>query len=146
MKVILIKDLKGKGKKGDIVEVSSGYATNYLFKNNIAIEATNSAKNENTNAKNAQSFHHSEMVKDFQIKADSIKDKVYKIKANVGENGKVFGSITKTEIINALKVDNINIDKTHIINFEPIKSLGEYKIVIKFCKEVQTNIIINIHN
>ena len=88
MKVILIKDLKGKGKKGDVIEVNPTYATNVLIKQGIAKEATASNLNDNMGQKNAQAFHHAEKVKEYQAIADGLKDKVLTIGLKFGANGK----------------------------------------------------------
>ena len=140
MKVILIKDLKGKGKKGDVIEVNPTYALNVLIKQGIAKEATASNLNDNNGQKNAQAFHHAEQVKKYQAIADSLKDKVLSIGLKFGANGKAFGSITKQEVFNKLVELNIPAEKKMILDFEPIKTLGEYKVIIQFMKEVKCEV------
>ena len=140
MKVILLKDLKGKGKKGDIVEVNGGYANNYLIPQGVATLAQGDALNRNKNEKSAQACHHGVMVADYQKLADQIKNMTLNFKIKVGNTGKTFGSITKNEVVAKLGEQNIKLDKNQIIDFDPIKSVGVYKITIKFCKEVSTNI------
>lgn len=137
MKVILIKDLKGKGKKGDVIEVNPTYAMNVLIKQGIAKEATASNLNDNMGQKNAQAFHHAEKVKEYQAIADGLKDKVLTIGLKFGANGKAFGSITKQEVFNKLIELKVPADKKMILDFEPIKSTGEYNITIQFMKEVK---------
>lgn len=144
MKVILIQDLKGKGKKGDVIDVNPTYAMNVLIKQKIAIEATANNLNQNQGQKNAQAFHHGEEVKKYQAIADSLKDKVLTIGLKFGANGKAFGSITKQEVFNKLDELNIPADKKMILDFEPIKAVGEYKITIQFMKEVKTDIKIQV--
>lgn len=136
MKVILLQDLKGKGKKGDIIEVNAGYAQNYLFKSGIAQPATNSALNENQNFKQAKQFHYQQEVKKYQQIADKIKNSTINLSLKVGENGKAFGSITKQELLDKLKEAGIQIDKKQINDFAPIKTSGNYKITLQFLKEV----------
>lgn len=145
MKVILIKDLKGKGKVGEIIEVNPNYATNVLIKQGIAKEATKSNLNDHIGQVQAKEFHHGELVKEYQNLANKIKNKVYNFTLNVGANGKAFGSITKQEILSALKNDNLDIEKNQIKDFPTIKSVGEYKITLQFIKEVSVNIIANVN-
>lgn len=144
MKVILNQDLKGKGKKGDIIEVNPTYATNVLIKQNIARPATASNLNDNMGQKNAQAYHYAQEVKKYQAIADSLKDKVLNIGLKFGANGKAFGSITKQEVFNKLQELNIPADKKMILDFEPIKAIGEYKIAIQFMKEVKCEVKVKI--
>ena len=145
MKIILIKDLKGKGKAGDIIDVNPSYASNVLIKQGIAKEANKSNLNDHKGQVEAKAFHHGEMVKEYQAIADKIKNKVYGFTLNVGANGKAFGSITKTEILNALVADGIKVEKNQIKDFPSIKGVGEYKITIQFIKEVSVDIVANVN-
>ena len=145
MKVILIKDLKGKGKAGEIIEVNPNYAMNVLIKQGIAKEANKSNLNDHKGQVEAKAFHHGEMVKDYQNLANRIKNKVYNFTLNVGANGKAFGSITKTEILNALNTDGVKIEKNQIKDFPSIKAVGEYKITLQFIKEVSVDIIASVN-
>lgn len=144
MKVILIKDLKGKGKAGDVIDVNPNYATNVLVKQGIAKIATTSNLNDRKGQVEAKEFHHSEKVKEYQAIANKIKNKVYDFKLNVGANGKAFGSITKQEIVNALKVDGITIEKNNVKDFPSIKMVGQYKITLQLIKEVSVDIVANV--
>ena len=144
MKVILIKDLKGKGKKGDVIDVNPTYAMNVLIKQGIAKEATASNLNDNQGQKNAQAFHHGEQVKKYQAIADSLKDKVLTVGLKFGDNGKAFGSITKQEVFNKLVEINIPVDKKMILDFEPIKAVGEYKVTVQFMKEVKCEVKVQV--
>ncbi len=137
MKVILNQDLKGKGKKGDIIEVNPTYAMNVLIKQNIARPATASNINDNMGQKNAQAYHHAEEVKKYQAIADDLKTKVLNIGLKFGANGKAFGSITKQEVFNKLVELKVPADKKMILDFEPIKNAGEYTITVQFMKEVK---------
>lgn len=144
MKVILNQDLKGKGKKGDIIEVNPTYAQNVLIKQNIARPATASNINDNMGQKNSQAYHHEQEVKKFQQIADNLKDKKLELELKFGANGKAFGSITKQEIFNSIQQLNIPIDKKMILDFEPIKNEGEYTITIQFIKEVVCQIKVHV--
>ena len=145
MKIILIKDLKGKGKAGDIIDVNPNYAMNVLIKQGIAKEANKSNLNDHKGQVEAKAFHHGEKVKEFQAIADRIKNKAYNFTLSVGANGKAFGSITKQEILSALSSDGINIDKNQIKDFPSIKAVGQYKITLQLIKEVSVDIIANVN-
>ena len=145
MKVILIKELKGKGKVGDIIDVNPSYAMNVLIRQGIAKEANKSNLNDHKGQVEAKAFHHGELVKSYQETANKIKNKVYNFTLNVGANGKAFGSITKTEILNALTADGIKVEKNQIKDFPSIKGVGEYKITIQFIKEVSVDIIASVN-
>lgn len=145
MKVILIKELKGKGKAGDIIDVNPNYAMNVLIKQGIAKEANKSNLNDHKGQVEAKAFHHGEKVKEFQAIADRIKNKSYNFTLSVGANGKAFGSITKQEIISELKTDGIDLDKNQIKDFPSIKAVGQYKITLQLIKEVSVDIIVNVN-
>lgn len=145
MRVILIKDLKGKGKAGDIIDVNPSYAMNVLVKQGIAKEANKSNLNDHKGQVEAKAFHHGELIKSYQEIANRIRNKAYNFTLNVGANGKAFGSITKTEILNALNADGIKLEKNQIKDFPSIKSVGEYKITLQFIKEVSVDIIASVN-
>ena len=145
MKVILIKDLKGKGKAGEIIEVNPNYAMNVLIRQGIAKEANASNLNDHKGQVEAKAFHHGELVKSYQETANKIKNKVYNFTLNVGANGKAFGSITKQEILTALNNDGIKLEKNQIKDFPSIKSVGEYKITLQFIKEVSVDIVASVN-
>jgi len=145
MKVILIKELKGKGKAGDIIEVNPNYAMNVLIKQGIAKEANKSNLNDHKGQVEAKAFHHGEKVKEYQAIADRIKNKAYNFTLSVGANGKAFGSITKQEIMSALSNDGINLEKNQIKDFPSIKAVGQYKITLQLIKEVSVDIIANVN-
>ena len=145
MKVILIKDLKGKGKAGEIIDVNPNYAMNVLIKQGIALEANKSNLNDHKGQVEAKAFHHGELVKNYQEIANKIRNKKYDFVLNVGANGKAFGSITKTEILNALNIDGVKLEKNQIKDFPSIKAVGEYKITIQFIKEVNVDIIASVN-
>lgn len=145
MKVILIKELKGKGKAGDIIDVNPNYAMNVLIKQGIAKEANASNLNDHKGQVEAKAFHHDELVKEYQALADKIKNKAYNFTLNVGANGKAFGSITKQEILSALQQDGVKIEKNQIKDFPTIKTVGQYTITLQLIKEVSVNIIANVN-
>lgn len=144
MKVILVQDLKGKGKKGDVIEVNPAYAQNVLFKQNIAKPATANNLNENKGQKSAQAYHHSQEVEKFTKIAEELKKKEVVIGLKFGANGKAFGSITKQEVYSKLLELNVPVEKKMILDFEPIKTEGEYEIVVQFMKEVKCPIKVKV--
>lgn len=145
MKVILIKDLKGKGKAGDIIDVNPNYASNVLIKQGIAKVANASNLNDHKGQVEAKEFHHAELVKEYRALADKIKNKSYDFSLTVGANGKAFGSVTKQEILSALNADGIKIEKNQIKDFPTIKGVGQYKITLQLIKEVSVDIIANVN-
>lgn len=145
MKVILIKDLKGKGKAGDIIDVNPNYAMNVLIKQGIAQEATKSNLNDHKGKMDAKAFHHGEMVKEYQELAKKISTKKYDFTLSVGANGKAFGSVTKQDVLNALNADGFKVEKGMIKDFAPIKGVGQYKIMLQLIKEVSAEVVINVN-
>src|SRR5690625_2530688 len=145
MKVIFLIDVKGKGKKGEVKDVPVGYANNYLFKNNLAEEATPS----NLRKLKARQKRAEEEEKEIKQEAENIKNELGKItvsiKAKSGEDGRLFGSITSKQIAEALKKDyKVSIDRRKIELDEPIKSLGTHKIRVKLHHEVTGTITIHV--
>ena len=144
MKVVLLKDVKGAGKKGEIKEVADGFATNFLFKNNMAKRADNNAINENNMQKSAQNFHKQEEIKEAKALAKQIEGKLITLKIKCGANGKMFGSVTSKEIADALIKENIKLDKKKIDLKEPIKSVGVYKVVAKIYPEISATFSVDV--
>ncbi len=141
MKVILKADVKGTGKKGDIVEVADGYGKNFLLKKGLAELATASGVNEVMQKKNAMAFHKAEEVKAMQALADELKDKKVSVKIKVGENGKVFGSVTAQHVAQALFGMGYDVDKKKI-KMDAVKSLGCLTAEIRFMENIFTKITV----
>ena len=139
MKVILLKDVKGSGKKGEIVNVSDGYARNYLLKQGFAKEATSSALNESKQQKEAFEYHKAVEIEEAKKLAALLKSKTLYLKVKAGENGKIFGGITSAEISKALEKENITLDKKKIVLPSPIKSVGNYTIQVRIYPEIMSN-------
>lgn len=144
MKVILLQDVKGTGKKGDIVKVSDGYAHNFLLKNNYAKLVDNTILNESKMAKEAQSFHYNEDLQSAKDLAKKLNDAVVVYKTKIGENGKVFGSVTSQEIANNLKEQGYDINKRQLVLKEPIKYAGNYIVEIKLFTGVVAKIVVQV--
>ena len=141
MKVILTQDVKGTGKKGEVVEVSAGYAQNFLLKRKLAVEATNQAMNE---LKNEQASKQHKIDLEMQAARENVakmKDKKIIIKAKAGNAGKLFGAVTSQEISDALKAQfDIDIEKNKIVQAEPIKTFGSFSVKAKLGYEVSGTI------
>ncbi len=131
MKVVLMQDVKGTGKKGDVVEVSDGFAKNFLLKNKKAVVADNTALNLNKQAKDAKDYHYEQDKQKAMALAEKLKDVCVNLNVKGGENGKTFGSVTNKEIADELIKINLNVDKKQIVLKEPIKYAGEYTIEAK---------------
>ena len=143
MKVVLLKDIKGKGKKGDIVNISDGYALNYLIPQGLAKPGTSSNLNEANQAKQAKEYH------DEQNKLQAIEQrKVIEgisltIKVKCGANGKVFGSVTNKEVSDELAKQKINIDKKKI-EMDTIKTTGHFDVKVKLYPGVTAKLKIEV--
>ena len=144
MKVVLLKDVKGTGKRGDIKEVADGYAKNFLLKNGFAKIANAAALSENARQKEAEEFHKEMKKQDAIALAAKLKNLKNDIAIKCGENGKMFGSITSKEISENLKSLGYEIDKRKIELSEPIKAVGQYQISIKLHPEVSAKIEVEI--
>lgn len=145
MKIILIQDVKALGKKGDIVEVSDGYARNFIIPKKLGREAT--AKNLNDlKLKNANEAKLAKQAyEDALVFAQDIKEKVAKIPIRTGEGGRVFGSVSSKEIAAAFKEQlGIEIDKKKLQIAEPIKALGFHKIPYKAHSKVTAEITVQV--
>jgi large subunit ribosomal protein L9 len=144
MKVILKADVKGSGKKGDIIDVSDGYAKNFLLKKNLAEEATAASVNEVNQKKQSQAFHKAEELKAMQTLAENLKDKKVTLSIKTGENGRLFGSVTSAQIAQALAENGFDIDKKKIVMKDPIKTLGTFQISIRLMEKVETKIFVEV--
>lgn len=144
MKVILLADVKGTGKKNDVIEVSDGYARNCLFKKKLAIEATSTEINAVQNKLKAQEFHKAEEIKKWKELAAKMKNTEIKCTVKCGENGKIFGSVTSKEIADKLVEAGYDVDKKKIILKEPIKTPGNYVVEVKFLPDVSTKIKVSV--
>ena len=144
MKVILLADVKGTGKKNDVIEVSDGYARNCLFKKKLAIEATSTEINAVQNKLKAQEFHKAEEIKKWKELAAKMKNAEIKCTVKCGESGKIFGSVTSKEIADKLVEAGYDVDKKKIILKEPIKTPGNYVVEVKFLPDVSTKIKVSV--
>ena len=137
MKVILQQDVKGQGKKGQMVEVSDGYGRNFLLPRKLAVEAT--AENINTMKMQdkAKAARMAEEKAAAEAAAEQLKGCQVKIRAKAGQGGRLFGSITSREISDELKAQHgIVVNKSKIVLSDPIKSFGTFEVKCKLGSEV----------
>ncbi len=146
MKVVLIKDVKGSGKAGDIIEAKDGFARNFLIKNGLAKEADAQAINDNKNQKAAQEFHRQETLKANKALKEKLQGTEVVIQAKSGENGKFFGSITNKEIADRLYELGFDIDKKKIILESNIKTTGNYTVNVRISAEETAKITVIVKN
>ena len=145
MKVILTQDVKGKGKKGQMIEVSDGYARNYMLPRKIAIEATADAVNTmKMNDKATQERIAREKAEAMEI-SKTIRGLTVVVKAKGGGAGRLFGSITNQEIADALKAQSgISLDKRKIVIADVIKTVGTYTVTCKLGYEITAPLTVKI--
>lgn len=137
MKVILLADIKGVGKKDQILEASDGYARNYLLPRKLAVEASNENMSKLKGKQDSNQYKKSVEKEEAQKIAKKLNDILLKICVKAGENGKIFGSITSKEIADSLKEQyKIEVDKKKIDLKEPIKTLGSITVSIKLYEGV----------
>ena len=145
MKVILLQDVKGKGKKGQMLEVSDGYARNYMLPKKLAIEATADAMNtKKMNDKAAAEKEAKERVAALDT-SRKLRELTVVVKAKGGGAGRLFGSVTTQEIADALKAAaGITLDKRKIVLADPIKSVGTYTVQCKLGYEITAPLTVKI--
>ena len=145
MKVILLEDVKALGKKGDICEVSDGYARNFIIPKKKGIPATPENMNNLKLKKANDEKVAKENLENAQMLSKELSDKVIILKVRVGEGGKLFGAIASKEIAAAvLEQTGLDLDKKKIVLAEPIKALGKHDIKVKLHKDVTANLIVSV--
>lgn len=145
MKVILLQDVKGKGKKGQMLEVSDGYARNYMLPRKIAIEATADAVNTmRMNDKAAAEKAAKERAEALEI-SNQLREMTLVVTARGGGAGRLFGSVTNQEIADALAAKTgIKLDKRKIVIADPIKAVGTYTVQCKLGYEITAPLTVKI--
>lgn len=144
MQVILLQDVKGQGKKGDLVDVNEGYARNFLIKKGFAEVATPNKINDLKQKKAAADFHKQEEIKAMRALAAELKGKTFTLKIKVGQGGKVFGSVTGATIAEAITAAGYDVDKKKIVLESPIKAVGIYDVDIKLLEGISTKIKVQV--
>ncbi|MBC8610459.1 BL17 [uncultured Ruminococcus sp.] len=145
MKVILKEDVKGSGKKGDLVNVADGYAKNFLLKKGLAVAADAQAVNEK-NAKDAAAAHHAQVALDnAKETAKRLADQTVTVTAKAGEKGKLFGKVTAKEIAAAVeKAFDLEVNKKKITLAQDIKSFGTFSFELKLHTGVVAKMLVNV--
>lgn len=145
MKVILLADVKGKGKKDQVVDVSDGYARNYLFAKKLAIEADAKALNELRGREASKQYKHNVEKAVAQETAKQLEAITLVLKRKAGVDNKLYGAITTKEITQQLKQDyNLDVDKKKLSMESPIKAFGTYKIKSKLFSDVSATITVQV--
>lgn len=137
MKVILLQDVKSLGKKGEIAEVSDGYAKNFLFTKKLAVEANSKNMNDLKLKKANDEKVAAQNLQNAKDLAEKIASKTVVVKLKAGEGGKTFGSVSNKEIAEEAKAQHdLDIDKKKIVINDPIKSIGTYEVAVKLHPQV----------
>ena len=144
MKVIFLKDVKGQGKKGEIKNVSDGYATNFLFAQGLAKPATDSNMKQLEHQSAAEAKHKEQEKQEAQALAKTLEATTLVLKTKAGEGGRVFGSITSKHIAEELKQQGYDIDKRKIQLDDPIKTLGVTQVPIKLHPAVKATLKVQV--
>ena len=145
MKVILTQDVAKLGKKGDVLEVAEGYARNYLLPRGLAGEASKSKMNDLERQKSIEEDKKFKIKQKSEQLAEKINNLTVKIFAKVGDSGKLFGAVGNNDIAKALADQHkVDVDKKKIVLKDTIKTLGEYKVILKLHPAVQAEIKIEV--
>ena len=144
MKVILLQDVKGKGKKGQMLEVSDGYARNFMLPKKLAIEATPDAINTMRMNDKATQERIAREKAEALATAKKLREMTVVVKAKGGGNGRLFGSVTNAEIADALAKQGIKLDKRKIVISDPIKNVGTYTVNCKLGYEISAPLSVKI--
>ena len=144
MKVILLQDLKGKGKKGQMIEVSDGYARNYMLPRKIAMEATTDAVNTMRMNDKATAERIAREKAEALATANKLREMTVVVKAKGGGQGRLFGAVTNAEIAAALEKAGVKLDKRKIVLNENIKNVGTYTVTCKLGYEISAPLSVKI--
>lgn len=145
MKVILKADVKGNGKKGEIINVSDGYARNFLFPKGLAVEANAQAMNEYNNAVASKEHHEKENREAAEANKKKLDAAEIKIAAKAGAGGRLFGSVTSKEIAAEIKKTlSLDIDKKKIVLDSDIKAFGTFTVPVKLYAGVTANLKVTV--
>ena len=145
MKVILLKDGKGQGKKGDIIEASDGYARNFLLPRKLAVEPTKTALNELKGQQDSKNYREQKELDEAKALAEKISAVTVEVSAKAGETGKLFGAVTTSEIAEKLKMEyHIVVDKKKIVLSDPIKTVGAFNLPVKLHPKVTAELKVTV--
>ncbi len=145
MKVILLADVKDIGKKGEVKEVALGYAQNFLLRRKLAVEANEANLKQLAYEKAREEAKITKTLETAQKQQEKLKDLVLQVQAKVGDNGRLFGSITNKDICDAILAQTgLEVDKHKVEIADAIKTLGEYAVLVRLHPKVQQKIIVNV--
>ncbi|HDS02731.1 MAG TPA: 50S ribosomal protein L9 [Firmicutes bacterium] len=144
MKVVLKVNVPKLGEVGEIVKVKDGYARNFLVPQGMAVPYTDKTKKSVDNLVKQQKEKVTRKEKQYQDVLDKVKGLVLSFRKKAGENGKLFGSVTPSEIIEALKEQNVEVDKKYLVMSDHINKVGEYDILLKFAQGFEASFQINV--
>ena len=144
MKVILLQDVKGKGKKGQMLEVSDGYARNFMLPKKMAIEATPDAINTMKMNDKATQERIAREKAEALATSKKLREMTVTVTCKGGGNGRLFGSVTNQEIADALAKNGIKLDKRKIVISDPIKNVGTYTVTCKLGYEISAPLTVKI--
>lgn len=144
MKVILLKDVKSQGRKDDIINVSDGYANNYLIKNKFAVAYTDTSKKILDKQIQIRNDEEAKIVANLTEIKNKLNDKIIEFKVKTGKDDRVFGTVSSKQISDKINELGYDIDKKCILIDTPLSSLGTYKVKIKLHKKVEFNINIKL--
>ncbi len=144
MKVVLLSDVKGQGKKGDTINVSDGYARNYLIARGLAAPANKQVTNDFAGKKQSEAYREQQAREAALAAAAALEGKTFVMKAKGGESGKLFGALTAKEIAAEISAQTgLEIDRKKLVT-DAIKAFGEYTIVAKLYKGVNASFAVNV--
>jgi large subunit ribosomal protein L9 len=144
MKVVLLQDVKGLGKKGELVTASDGYARNFLLPRKLAVEANGQAMSELKNRESSEKHRIETEIAAAKELAAKIEGKTVKLSAKAGANGKLFGSVTAKDVATAINTTfNTNIEKKKV-NVEDIKTFGTYPVEVKLYNGISASLFVNV--
>lgn len=145
MKVILLGELRGKGGEGDVVDVAQGFAENYLFPNHIAQPATKGNLKQLEQRRNVIAKREEKRLTDAAALKEVIDGKKVTVDANIGDEGQLFGSVTTTQIADAIKAQlNAEVDRKRISRANIIKTAGAHKVVVNLYRDINATVVVQV--
>ncbi len=144
MKVVLTQDVKGLGKKGELINASDGYCRNYLLPRKIAVEANSQAMSELKNRESAEKHKIETEIKAAKETAAKLEGKTVKLSAKAGSNGKLFGSVTSKDVASVISSEfGMDIDKKKIV-FDDVKAFGVYPVEVKLYNGISASLFVSV--
>jgi len=145
MKVILLQDIKGTGKKDQIIEVSDGFARNYLFPKKLALEASRASLNAVEKAKSAEAHREQVRREEAEALADRLKGQVVTVHARAGEGSRLYGSVTSQEVADALAAQfDVKIEKRRVELTDPVRTVGDSEIGVWLYAGVTAKMVLRV--